>query len=188
MVALTSPVKSLFPTLRVCTLWLVALFQQGAHHLTLSPLFVSYWDMMKCIFLHGFCFYIHCPVSKPAESKYRWFLSQLRLDLLSFQVYYNWWHQSLIVLCRLDETSKFFHFPHEKVCCRSMVARTRLYIACYMHCQVLSIELLLMFVVLDDCSLTCLLIVRKVLCSITQMQSTFCCRKRKVAAKLISRG
>jgi len=54
MVVLTSPVKCLFPTLQVCTLWLVALFQQGAHHLTLSPLFVSYWDMMKCIFLHKF--------------------------------------------------------------------------------------------------------------------------------------
>ena len=54
MMVLSSPVKCLFPTLQVCTLWLVALFQHGAHHLTLSPLFVSYWDMMKCIFLHRF--------------------------------------------------------------------------------------------------------------------------------------
>jgi len=54
MVVLTSPVKCIFPTLQVCPLWLVALFQQGSHHLTLSPLFVSYWDMMKCIFLHRF--------------------------------------------------------------------------------------------------------------------------------------
>ena len=54
MVVLTSPVKCLFPTFQVCTLWLVALFQQGAHHLTLGPLFVSFWDMMKCIFLHSF--------------------------------------------------------------------------------------------------------------------------------------
>jgi len=54
MVVLTSPVKCVFPTLQVCTLWLVALFQQGSHHLMLSPLFVSYWDMMKCIFLHRF--------------------------------------------------------------------------------------------------------------------------------------
>ena len=54
MVVLTSPVKCLFRTLQVCTLWLVALFQQGAHHLTLSPLFVFFWDMMKCIFLHRF--------------------------------------------------------------------------------------------------------------------------------------
>jgi len=54
MVVLTSPVKCLFPTRQVCTHWLVALFQQGAHHLTLSPLFLSYWDMMKCIFLHRF--------------------------------------------------------------------------------------------------------------------------------------
>ena len=54
MVVLTSPVKCIFPTLQVCTLWLVALFQQGSHHLTLSPLFVSYWDMIKCIFLHRF--------------------------------------------------------------------------------------------------------------------------------------
>jgi len=54
MVVLTSPVKFIFPTLQVCPLWLVALFQQGSHHLTLSPLFVSYWDMMKCIFLHRF--------------------------------------------------------------------------------------------------------------------------------------
>jgi len=54
MVALTSPVKCFFPTVQVCTLWLVALFQQGADHLTLSPLFVSYWDIMKCIFLHRF--------------------------------------------------------------------------------------------------------------------------------------
>jgi len=46
--------KMSFPTFQVCTLWLVALFQQGAHHLTLSPLFVSYWDMMKCIFFHRF--------------------------------------------------------------------------------------------------------------------------------------
>ena len=54
MVVLMSPVKCLFPTLQVCPLWLVALFQQGSHHLTLSPLFVSYWDTMKCIFLHRF--------------------------------------------------------------------------------------------------------------------------------------
>jgi len=54
MVVLASSVKCLFPTFQVCTLWLVALFQQGAHHLTLSPLFVSYWDMMKCIFLRRF--------------------------------------------------------------------------------------------------------------------------------------
>ena len=130
----TSPVRCLFPTLQVCTLWLVALFQQGAHHLTLSPLFVSYWDMMKYVFVHRFCFSVHCPVSKPAESKYRWFLSQLSLDLLSFQVCYNWWHQCLIVLCRLDETSKFFHSPHEKVCCRSVVARTRLYTVLLIAC------------------------------------------------------
>jgi len=44
-----------------------------------------------------------------------------------------------------------------------------------------------MFVVLDDYPLPCLLIVRKVLCSLTQMQSTFSCWRRKVAAKLISR-
>jgi len=43
---------------------LVALFQQGAHHLTLSPLFISYCHMMKCLFLTGVCFSIHCPVSK----------------------------------------------------------------------------------------------------------------------------
>jgi len=54
MVVLMSPVKCLFPTLQVCTLWFVALFQQGARHLKLSPLFVSYLDMMKCIFLHRF--------------------------------------------------------------------------------------------------------------------------------------
>jgi len=54
MMVLMSPAKCLFPTLQVCTLWLVALFQHGAHHLMLSPLFVSYWDMMNCIFLHRF--------------------------------------------------------------------------------------------------------------------------------------
>ena len=54
MVVLTSPVKCLFATLQACTLWLVALFQQGSHHLTLSPSFISYWDMMKCIFPHRF--------------------------------------------------------------------------------------------------------------------------------------
>ena len=54
MVVLTSPVKCILPTLKVCPLWLVALFQKGYHHLTLSPLFVSYWDMLKCIFLHRF--------------------------------------------------------------------------------------------------------------------------------------
>ena len=54
MVVLMSPVKCLFPNLQVCTLWLVALFRQGAHHLTLSPLFISHWDIMKCIFLVRF--------------------------------------------------------------------------------------------------------------------------------------
>jgi len=54
MVVLASPVKCLFPTLQVWNLWLVALFQQGAHHLALSPLCISYWDMMKCIFPHRF--------------------------------------------------------------------------------------------------------------------------------------
>jgi len=49
-----SAVKCLFPTLQVCTFWLVALLQMGAHHLTLSPLCTSYWDMMKCLFLHRF--------------------------------------------------------------------------------------------------------------------------------------
>jgi len=118
MVVLMSPVKCIFPTLLVCLLWLVALFQQGSHHLT--PLFVL------CLFLTGirwnasfstgFCFSIHCPVSKPAGSKCRWFLLQLRLALLSFQVCYNWWQQCLIALCCLDETSKFSHSPHGKVC------------------------------------------------------------------------
>jgi len=34
MVVLTSPVKCIFPTLQVCPIWLVALFQQGSHNLT----------------------------------------------------------------------------------------------------------------------------------------------------------
>jgi len=69
MVVLTSPVKCLCPTLQVCTLWLVALFQQGAHHLTLSPLFVSHWDMMKCIFLHRFLLLYSFSCEQPSREQ-----------------------------------------------------------------------------------------------------------------------
>ena len=151
-----------------------------------SFLTATWWNAS---FSTGFCFYIHYPVSKSAGSKYRWFLSTLRLCLLSFLVSYNWWHQCLIVLCRLDETSKFSHSPHEK----EFVVGVWLLEARLLNCLLQALPTNFCWVIADVCCvddypLPCLLIVRKVLCSLTQKQSTFCCWKRKVATKLKSRG
>ena len=84
---LTSPVKCLFPTLQVCSLWLVALFQHVAHHLTLSPLFVSYWDMSLIAANDGST----VPASTYKESNWKArFRRSNGKDLVQFERYKLW--------------------------------------------------------------------------------------------------